>query len=123
MLASATLLLALGVVGSFAPDAVLNALDAPDSAPLQLLVQVMGALYLGFAALNWMARENLIGGIYSRPLAVGNLLHFLSGGLAMLKLAFADPAPLPLLSLTLVYLGLAACFMGVLFRNPLPVTA
>jgi len=32
---------------------------------------------LGFSILNWMSKASLIGGIYNKPLLIGNLLHFL----------------------------------------------
>lgn len=68
--------------------------------------------------LDWTARYNLIGGIYSRPVAIGNLLHFLSAGLAMVK-ALADGAvPGALWPLTAVYVVFAAGFGVVLFRHP-----
>jgi hypothetical protein len=108
----------LGLLGSFVPDQALGWLNAPASPALMLLVQVLGALYLGFAILNWMARGNLIGGIYSRPVAMGNLLHFVSGGLAMIKLLTHAPELQTLWPLALVYAIFAACFAVVLFRHP-----
>ena len=119
MSASALTLGLLGIVGSFAPDEVLRRMDAPASPSLMLLVQVLGALYLGFAILNWMARDNLIGGIYSRPVALANLLHFLSAGLAMIKLLADAPMLQGLWLLTVVYVSFAACFAVVLFRHPI----
>jgi hypothetical protein len=50
---------------------------------------VFGAVYLGFAMLNWMARESTIGGIYNRPLALGNMIHFAVAAIALLKGATA----------------------------------
>ena len=41
--------------------------------------------------MNWMAKTVLIGGIYARPLAIGNFTHFLVGALALLKYAFSAP--------------------------------
>ena len=75
MSASALTLGLLGLTTTFAPDFVLSSLGAPVSPALLLMIQILGALYMGFAALNWMARDNLIGGIYSRPVAIGNLMH------------------------------------------------
>jgi hypothetical protein len=119
MVASAGAMLLIGLICSFAPAELLASLGALDSAPLRLLVQVTGSLYLAFAALNWMARENLIGGIYSRPLAVGNLLHFLMSGLAMVRVLADQPPSSVLWALTLVYICFAACFGVVLFRHPI----
>lgn len=86
-------------------------------ADLPQLAQVAGALYLGFAFLNWMARSILIGGIYARPVAVGNLLHFLAGALALGKQAPTVGSPL-LWVLAGVYTLLAALFGWVTFTHP-----
>src|ERR1700675_2225672 len=50
-----------------------------------ILLQVLGGLYFGFAMLNWAAKANLTGGIYSRPVTIGNFSQFVIGGLALLK--------------------------------------
>lgn len=118
MSASALVLGLLGLAGSFMPSEVLHWLDAPASPALRLLVQVLGALYLGFAILNWTARESLLGGIYSRPVALGNFLHFLSAGLAMIKLLASAPELRTLWPLALIYAVFAGCFSVVLFRHP-----
>lgn len=54
--ASAIVLGLLGLVSTFAPDHVLRGLGAPISPGHLVMVQALGALYLGFAGLNWMAR-------------------------------------------------------------------
>ena len=66
----------LGLVGSFLPAQTLASMGVSPSTASLVLVQVTGALYLGFAILNWSARSVLIGGIYARPVGLGNLLHF-----------------------------------------------
>ena len=65
-----------------------------------------------------MARENLIGGIYGRPVAIGNLTHFLVASLAMIKVLTRAPELRILWPLVLVYSGLAASFGFILFRSP-----
>lgn len=119
MSASALLLGLLGIIASFAPDEILRLLDATSSPLLLLVVQVTGALYLGFAALDWMARDNLIGGIYSRPVAVANLLHFLTAGIAMIRLLAVHPEIAPLWPVTLLYALFASSFGAILFRHPI----
>ncbi len=83
-----------------------------------LLTQVVGALYVGFAELNWMARDNLIAGIYSRPVAIGNLMHFVVASIAMLKPVARTPELQILWPLALAYAGLAASFGFIIFRYP-----
>ena len=118
MSASAIVLGLCGLAGTFAPDLLLAWIGAAPAPPLLLLVQLLGALYLGFAALNWMARDNLIGGVYSRPVAIGNLAHFVIGGLPMLKLLLRAGGGSGLWALAAAYLLLAVGFSVVLFRHP-----
>lgn len=73
---SALFTLGLGALASFMPQEVAAHFGARPDVPAVLLIQIAGALYLGFAILNWMAKDVPIGGIYSRPVAVGNFLHF-----------------------------------------------
>src|SRR2546423_1763541 len=84
----------IGVVLSFAPAECLARLGVQHNPPLAAFVQLCGALYLGFAILNWMARESTIGGIYNRPLAMGNFMHFTVGALALGKSALAGSLPM-----------------------------
>ena len=84
MTASAIAMCVLGLLLTFAPQEVLTSLGSAPQTASVLAAQAAGALYLGFAMLNWMARHSLIGGIYSRPVAMGNLLHFVVMTFALL---------------------------------------
>ncbi len=110
---SSTLLALLGLALSFAPHEFLLSLGAPATAPLPVLLQLAGAAYLGFAFTNWLARGSIIGGIYARPLSVGNFVHFLSGSLALFKFALADGLQ-PLLIAVLIGYTLLAIGFGYL---------
>jgi Na+-driven multidrug efflux pump len=81
--------LIMGVVGIillFFPHELLNYFTSGGEVILSALVlQILGALYFAFAMVNWTAKPNLIGGIYGRPISIGNLLHFSVGALALLK--------------------------------------
>ena len=119
MTASAIVLGILGLLTTFAPDYVLRSIGAPELPALLLMTQIVGALYVGFAGLNWMARDNLIGGIYSRPVAIGNLMHFLVAAFAILRVV-TDAPDLPMLwPLALIYIVFAAAFGVVMFRHPI----
>ena len=117
MMASAALLALLGLAMSFMPQEVLGLHGTiPDNATV-LLVQMAGALYLGFAMLNWMAKGVLIGGIYARPLAAGNFLHFIMVAITLVKAAIAFGA-VPLMLSAAVFSAFAIGFGLVLFRSP-----
>ena len=88
----------------------------PDT-PTLLLVQMTGALYLGFAILNWTARGVLIGGIYARPVALGNFLHFAMVSVMLIKAAIVHGVVQLAISAT-VFSVFAIWFGLVLFRPP-----
>jgi len=119
MTASAVLLALLGLPCMFAPDVVLTRLAGSTSTAAEIIVQLTGALYVGFAALNWMSKGSLMGGIYGRPVGVGNLLHFFAGALALLKATSLTGAPSGTWPLALVYTAFAVGFGLVVLRNPL----
>jgi hypothetical protein len=118
MIASAALMAVIGLGMSFMPQEVLGMHGSiPDNATV-LLVQMAGAVYLGFAMLNWMARGILIGGIYARPVALGNFLHFLMVAITLTKAAAAF-AVVPLAISAAVFSVFAIWFGAVLFKPPL----
>ncbi len=119
MAASALFLFALGLPCVFAPDVVLTRLTGGTSPGTEILVQLTGALYVGFAALNWMSKGSLMGGIYGRPVAIGNLLHFVAGGFALIKAASALGQPAVAWAVAVGYVLFAIGFGLVVFRNPL----
>ena len=122
MITSAAFLALIGLAESFVPEKVLEIHGTvPDNATL-LLVQMMGAIYLGFAFLNWMARGVLIGGIYARPIAIGNFLHFGMVAVMLTKAAVVYGAA-PLAMSAFVYSVFAVGFAVVLFTTPGAVRA
>ena len=117
MILSATLLAVIGLAMSFMPEEVLGLHGtAPDNATI-LLLQMAGAVYLGFALINWGARGVLIGGIYSRPVAAGNFLHFVMVAITLIKAAITFTA-VPLMISAAVFTVFAAWFGLVMFRSP-----
>ncbi|HEX8618771.1 MAG TPA: hypothetical protein VF911_14400, partial [Thermoanaerobaculia bacterium] len=87
---SAVVMGAMGIAASFAPHEILHSFGSAATGVLPLLVQLLGASLFGLAMANWLARGSLIGGIYNRPLAVGNLAHFTIGALALLRAPMAE---------------------------------
>ena len=114
MASSALVMAALGVAATFLPQEIIAALGG-SGRTLPLLVQVLGATYLGFAMLNWMAKESLIGGIYSRPVSMGNFLHFAIAGIALVKAVVAGERAVAILACTAIYVVFAVAFGAVVF--------
>jgi hypothetical protein len=119
LISSAAVLGLLGVSATFLPAEIVRAMGSEPTTQLEIVIQIIGALYLGFATLNWFARESLVGGIYSRPLVVGNFAHFMIAGIALLK-AVSGPSAGPIMwTLAVIYVVFAACFGYLMFRHPL----
>ncbi len=114
MVTSAATMGIAGLVATFAPVEVLNAAAIPVNGPLPVFVQLMGALYIGFAMANWVAKDNAIGGIYSRPLSMANCLHFFAGALALLKYEYAHGFGTPMIAVLIVYALFAIAFSYLL---------
>ena len=110
----------MGIAGAaalFMPQELLVLLGVPATGLLPTLVQLHASLLLAFAMLNWMAKDSLIGGIYNRPVLVGNVTHFAIGAITLLKLIVRDATP-PVIVATVIYVVFAIGFGMLLFRSP-----
>ena len=119
MISSCIFLGVLGVAFTFVPHEITSGQRVTPNPVSALPLQLLGALYLGFAMLNWMVKNSLIGGIYNKPIAVGNFMHFTVGTLALIKIVTQNPAPsIIIITLTMVYSVFAILFAYVFLVNP-----
>lgn len=114
---AATLLLG-GLAMLFASDVILPGLVPGFPPAAEWLGQLLGAAWLGLAALNWSHRAAVLGGIYGRPVVFANLVTYVVGALALLK-----PLQSPATSTTPWFLAvpmvvLAIAYGALLFRGP-----
>jgi hypothetical protein len=105
-----------GIILTFFPQEFASFFNMADSNII--LLQVLGGLYFGFAMLNWAAKANLTGGIYSRPVTIGNFSHFVIGGLALLKFGTHNTTNPYIWVATILYLVFAILFGIVFFTSP-----
>lgn len=122
MTTSAVLMISVGVTLTFLPLEVSELLGSPGTGVTPIVLQVMGALYFGWGMVNWTAKANLIGGIYGRPVAIGNLSHFMIGALALMKGYSSNSSGL-MLTAMIVYIVFAIAFGYVFFTHPVSKTA
>lgn len=115
---SAVMMGLLGLAGTFIPEEISKILGIDPSPITMILLQIIGGLYLGFAMLNWFTRSALIGGIYNKPMVLGNLIHCIVVFFALFR-QLAEQFYFILVILTVVYLGFAVWFTLVLRSNPL----
>ncbi len=86
---SAAALAAAGLALLFAADVLLPrlapALPRGAAAGVAWVGQLLGAAWLGVAALNWLQRDTRLGGIYGRPVVLANLVLYLVSALSALR--------------------------------------
>jgi hypothetical protein len=115
MVMSSRVLGLAGLAASFAPSELLRAPGSPAAEPLPVLIQLLGAMYVAFAITNWTAKDSRIGGIYSRPLSLGNCVHFVAGSLALAKQQFSQDVSVALMAALIVYTIFAISFAWPVF--------
>lgn len=118
MSASALFMGLLGLSFSFLPQEIMRSAGVDPAVLPLLILQILGALLLAFAMINWMAKDILIGGIYSRPVAVGNFMHFVVGALALMKGVLKNSDLSFVWVAALIYSAFAVAFGMVIFMRP-----
>ena len=119
MTSSALFMAIIGIVLSFLPHEIAAYFNVEPNLITILFLNILSALYLGFGIINWMAKETLIGGIYNRPIAIGNLMHFGVGAIALVKITskfevFSEI----IICITSIYVIFALLFGYVFRTNP-----
>ena len=106
-----------GVALLFLPEALLGlfAVDSLDVRATTFFAQQFGTALLGLAAVNWIARASPVGGIYGRPLVVGNTTFFTANALLLLRHALEHPRTWALWVNEGIVLGFAIGFALLLF--------
>ena len=107
MTISAVFLGVLGLITIFFPQEILRYFNVPSSELTLLNIQLLGALYFGNAMLNWMSKGSLLGGIYGRPILIGNFTHFFIGAATLIKMVSGDISVV-LLILSIFYFVIAS---------------
>ena len=115
MVASSAFLGLLGLLALFVPEELLKALNAPVASPLPVLVQLAGGLYCSFALMNWTSKDNIIGGIYLRPISLANFAQFTIGALSLVKYQMVNAANIFLWVVLVMYLVFAVIFTWLVF--------
>jgi hypothetical protein len=116
---SASVLLLGGLALLFASDAILPRLIPSFPAAGAWLGQVLAAAWLAIAALNWLSRSVLLGGIYGRPVVLTNAALYFISAMVLIKIVTSRDAPATLWLVVVLTVLLAGAYGWLLFRGPL----
>jgi hypothetical protein len=115
---SATVLLLGGIALLFASDEMLPALIPGFPPAAAWIGQLLGAAWLGVAALNWLQRGARLGGIYGRPVVFANLLLYFVSALSLLRVLLGGGISLALWVVFASAAALATLYAALLLRGP-----
>ncbi|MFB0938686.1 MAG: hypothetical protein QMB29_07100 [Urechidicola sp.] len=122
MTSSAIFLGVIGILLSFLPSEIITYLGVEPTIITTLFLKILSALYLGSGILNWMAKGSIIGGIYNRPIVIGNLMHFGVGAIALIKIvSHIETHSEIIISLTVLYVIFTILFTYIFKNNPATV--
>lgn len=113
--ASSVLLAVLGGALLFFPETSADILSLPDGSARAL--PLVGGGQLGFAMLNWAGRGAVYGGIYGRPIVVGNFGNAVVTSSALLRIQM-DDGSLPGWFVVAVFLLYLVAFIRLTFWPP-----
>lgn len=116
--ASAGLLLTGGLALLFVPDAILPRLVPGFPAGGFWLGQLLAAALLALAALNWLQRSVLLGGIYGRPVVMSNAAFYFIAAMVLLRHAVGREVPAAIWVVAVPVVVLAAVYVWLLRRGP-----
>lgn len=117
--ASAVVLMLGGFALLFAADVLLPRLVPAFPAAGAWLGQLLGAAWLAVAALNWLSRAALLGGIYGRPVVMANAMLWFVAAMVLLRMLTRGGAPAAVWLLAVPAALFAAIYTWLLFRGPL----
>ena len=115
MLTSSALLVVYGGACLFVPEAFAAALHLSEGAAVTLPAVAAGALALG--AVNWVGRGAIYGGIYGKPIVLGNFTNAAITTLTWAPLLLHHPSALAGI-ITVMFLLYWVAFTRLLFWPP-----
>ena len=115
MIASSVLLAGTSLACLFVPEEAAAALHLSEGAAAVLPLVAAG--HAGFAALNWVGRGAIYGGVYGKPIVLANFTIAAVTTLILVSLQFADASPVGV-GVTAVFALYWLAFIRLLFWPP-----
>lgn len=110
----------LGIIFSFFPQEVLSQFGEAIGPLTTLALQILGAFYMGLALMNYTGKKAVVGGIYNRPIQMGNTVYCSIAAITLIKYMAGQSfiiAP-AIMVVSLTYVLLAGSFLKLLFTSP-----
>jgi hypothetical protein len=116
--ASAVFLAVVGLALLFASDSIVPRLLPGSANGSEVIGQLLGGAWIGAAALNWLSKSALIGGIYNRAVVSANGLLYFVAAMSLIRPLLRGGASTVLWIAFAPIAVFAAVYMWLLFRGP-----
>lgn len=108
----------LGIVLTFMPQEIGGWLGMASQTGAEVLVlQLLGGTLFGFGMINYMGRNAILGGIYGKPIILGNMVFHFIVALELARYMFENDRFGFLLAGGILYAFLAAAFIRMNFTS------
>lgn len=108
----------LGIVLTFMPQEIGGWLGMASQTGAEVLVlQLLGGALFGFGMINYMGRNAILGGIYGKPIILGNMVFHFIVALELARYMFENDRFGFLLAGGILYAFLAAAFIRMNFTS------
>lgn len=117
---SSMIYLLFGLVISFLPQETGRIFGTASQYGMDLLLmKVIGALFFGLGLINFMSRSSIIGGIYGRPITLGNVMVSLiiSGQFVKFNIS-QDGVGGHLWVVAIIFILITLSFIYLFFKTP-----
>ncbi len=119
MTLAALFLIALGAVLNFAPTEIAGMLGFTGMPVAGVALQVLAGALLALGVIHWMAR-GAVGGVFGRPIGMGNMLFYGVSAFGLLRAANASVLPTVTLPLGVVTALFALGFAWLVIADKRP---
>lgn len=116
---SAVLQLGIGLPLLLGADVILPAVIPSTPPSAAWLGQILAAALLALAALNWLSRSALLGGIYSRPVVSANGAFYFVASTSLVRAATRGQLPSAVWIVLVPLIVLAGVYVWLLYRGPI----
>lgn len=107
----------LGILFTFLPQEAGRFLATASPASAVLFIQLLGAALFAIGLMNYMGRNAILGGIYGKPILLGNMVFHFIAALELIRYVFNSHAIEILWIPAILYAFLAAGFIKLNFTS------
>lgn len=118
MITSGVLNGVLGILLTFLPEEIGHWFGLASGTNVNILAfQLLGGALFGFGLMNYIGRNAILGGIYGKPILLGNMVFHFIAALELIVFIFDNDRNGLIVAFAILYAFLAAAFIRMNFTS------